>query len=71
MILTPFGIIELTTASVAILGALGVCLTRVIGQTEQSRCSKIDCLCIKCDRDVPPISSPIPEIEITEEETKT
>ena len=71
MILTPFGIIELTTASVAILGALGLCLVRVIGQTEQSRCSKIDCLCIKCDRDVPPAPSPIPEIEITEPETKT
>jgi len=50
MILTTFTIIELATASVAVLGALGMCLTRVIGQAEQSRCSKISCCCLKCDR---------------------
>lgn len=50
MILTTFTIIELATASVAVLGALGMCLTRVIGQAEQSRCSKISCCCLNCDR---------------------
>ena len=50
-IITAFGIIELATASVAILGAFGMCLTKVIGQTEQSKCTNISCCCIKCDRD--------------------
>lgn len=59
MILTTFTLIELATASVAVLGALGVCLVRVIGQTEQSRCSKVNCFCLSCDRE-PPIQMNIP-----------
>ena len=70
VIITTFTIIELATASVAILGAFGMCLVRVIGQMEQSRCSKINCCCLKCDR-IPPneladISADITEPELTD-----
>jgi len=71
VILTTFTIIELATASVAILGAFGMCLVRVIGQAEQSRCSKINCCCLTCDRTPPEtftdISAGITETELVEQ----
>ncbi len=65
MILTTFTIIELATASVAVLGALGMCLVRVIGQAEQSRCSKISCCCLKCDRQPPEEFKDFSQTELT------
>ncbi len=58
MILSAFNIIELTTATVAILGALGLCCTRILAQAEQSRCNQINMCCLKCDREVPQIVVP-------------
>lgn len=42
---------ELSIAISAVLGALALCLTKCIAQTEQSRCTKLDCLCCHLERD--------------------
>ena len=48
--LTPFGIVELSTATAVIVAAVA----GLVRQLEQSRCTTIDCCCVKCTRAVPP-----------------
>jgi hypothetical protein len=48
--LTPFGIVELSTATAVIVAAVA----GLARQLEQSRCTTIDCCCVKCTRAVPP-----------------
>lgn len=51
MTLTSFNIIELSTASATILGALAM----LLAQTQKSKCRNLKCCCglIVCDRVVP------------------
>ena len=51
--LTPFGIVELSTATAVIVAAVA----GLVRQLEQSRCTTIDCCCVKCTRAVPPAPS--------------
>ena len=44
-------ITEASIAIAAILAALSVCCSRVLAQLEQSRCSRLDCLCCHVERD--------------------
>ena len=65
--LTSFNIIELSTASATILGAIAM----LLAQTQKSRCKKcrMCCGCIDCDRDVPDIENQITD-ENDDDETK-
>jgi len=48
---TPNDIILVIGAGAAAIGSIWMAITR-------SRCSNIECCCIKCQRDVPPVVSP-------------
>ena len=37
----------------ALITSLTVCLVKLLHESQNSRCSKIEMCCIKCDRDVP------------------
>jgi len=50
MNLEKFTIVELSACIVSVIGAIGLCLKVLFN----SRCNKIDCCCLKIDRDVIP-----------------
>jgi hypothetical protein len=51
MEISATSITELSLAVASVLGALALCLVKCIAQTEQSRCTKLDCLCCHLERD--------------------
>ena len=61
MEISATSITELSIAAAAILGALGMCLTKCIAQTEQSRCTKLDCMCCHLERDT---EHPVEVVEV-------
>jgi hypothetical protein len=44
---------ELSVAIPLLLGALGLCIVRCLAQVEQSRCTRVDCMCCHIERDPP------------------
>ena len=44
---------ELSVAIPLLLGAFGLCLVRCLAQVEQSRCTRLDCMCCHIERDPP------------------
>ena len=55
---------ELSVAIPLVLGALAMCLVRTIAQTEQSRCTRLDCLCCHLVREPPPAAAAAEDVNV-------